>query len=415
MSIKLTASPTGATESKNFLSGIEVQTSPTFVEESDYEELIPEDSFNIKAGVFFDGTLNSRANINSRLEDEKRREGKRYNQQTARLYIENIPSFENDHSNISRMEPAYEPFNSEKTKQISLYVEGIGTENYEADDGDGYKYGTGSTGVKQKVLKACEELVKLIKDVGVTKIDTLTIDVFGFSRGAAAARNFISEVSKNQGQIKEIIGGRVQRIIKHEQSHGALGEHLSSQGITTRSLVVRFAGLYDTVASYGVRHSNDTRELDLTAVKKSLNALQLAAADEHRVNFILTNIDSAKGRGVEKFLPGVHSDIGGGYLDDWDENVTVDWDTSLVDLREARQLLIDQGYFSSNELVIDDFWGTLKGTKTGLSNRYSFIPMHIMSQYSINKNVGLAMARITSSYPIPSILLPVKTRLYKYV
>ncbi len=50
----------------------------------------------------------------------------------------------------------------------------------------------------------------------------------------------------------------------------------------------------------------------------------MAESDEHRVNFRLTNINSAGSRGTEKFLPVVHSDIGGSYVDGVDEEVILD-------------------------------------------------------------------------------------------
>ena len=48
---------------------------------------------------------------------------------------------------------------------------------------------------------------------------------------------------------------------------------------------------------------------------KRLSAAFQASAEEHRMHLSLHNINSAKAKGEQYFLPGVHSDIGGGYLD----------------------------------------------------------------------------------------------------
>jgi len=142
-------------------------------------------------------------------------------------------------------------------------------------------------------------------------------------------------------------------IIEYETDYGALGEYLKASGIEIRSLVVRFTGLYDTVASYGVVHSNDTRELGLDAVRYSVHVLQLAADDEHRSNFRLTNINS-KGS-LEKFLPGVHSDVGGGYVDGSDEEIKLNYTiTSLAALKKDRDFLVEQGWYLPTEITLDN-------------------------------------------------------------
>ena len=67
MSILLTSTPTGAANTKNVLSGINVKTSPVHVGEAQYEELIYEDYVNVTIGIFFDGTLNNRKNTQANL------------------------------------------------------------------------------------------------------------------------------------------------------------------------------------------------------------------------------------------------------------------------------------------------------------------------------------------------------------
>jgi len=131
----------------------------------------------------------------------------------------------------------------------------------------------------------------------------------------------------------------------------------------------------------------------------------------------LTNINSAiRGNGgMEKSLPGVHSDIGGGYVDGATESVRLDYSGYLPSLRKERTHLIEQGWYRPSEIVVDEFWGTLIGTRVDLCNRYSFVPLHIMTEYAICKLVKFTMGKITGDYPIPGVLAPVKARLDQYV
>ncbi|MGS2738390.1 T6SS phospholipase effector Tle1-like catalytic domain-containing protein [Sinomicrobium sp. M5D2P17] len=418
--VLLTAERTGAPEqeSREVLSGVNVQTSTVYVGKADYEENLSEDAVNVTVGVFFDGTWNNRNNTDSRLEHEKRENNLSFDAGLADRYIEGQNSFENYYSNVARLEPFYEIKNEEKQKQLAIYIEGIGTEDFEKDTTFGGGFGTGGAGVRAKVVKACEKVVENIGRRNLFEIDLLVLDTYGFSRGAAAARNFVHEVTQKEGDVKQIIQGNPRtppRIIRYDVDSGALGEALAEEGIEAKMIVVRFVGLYDTVASYGLIHSNDTRQLNLDAIKKSRNTFQLAAADEHRVNFSLTNIASAGGKGVEKVLPGVHSDIGGGYEDNADEERFLNRNASISNLEQDRQFLIEQGWYLPEEIRINNFWGNLNGNRTGISSRYGDIPLHIMAEYSIAKKVAMEMSKLSRKHPVTGELSGVKSRLDAYV
>lgn len=124
------------------------------------------------------------------------------------------------------------------------------------------------------------------------------------------------------------------------------------------NVVVKYVGLYDTVASYGVIHDNNTSQLHLDSIAIAEKVVQLAAAEEHRLNFRLTNISSAK-NGLQIFLPGAHSDVGGGYVhNSMEENIHIlDFDnsSSLTSTQEAafdREIkwLIESGWYSRDEI-----------------------------------------------------------------
>lgn len=420
--IGLTATLSRAQEtSKSVISGVNVQTVPVHVGNAEHEELMPEDSVNVTVGVFFDGTQNNRKNTEARIEHEKAASDPTKNNEIADRYIfEEGSSFENDYSNVSRGEPYYEKKDEENFKQLSVYIEGIGTENYGKDSWfPGVALGQGETGVPAKVKKGCEDLAKEIqKQVGKVNdiIDTLTIDTFGFSRGAAAARYFIYKVTKRKGQIKKR-HPRNGKPINYKVDWGTLGEELEKLGITVKKLTIRFVGLYDTVASYGFTHGSDTQELHLNVINRARNVFQIGADDEHRANFRRTDINSAGARGKEVLFPGVHSDIGGGYLESESETAKVVFKSHFLNKgRAERQYLIDQGWYHPHELVLDQWNGHLEATRENISNRYSFIPLHSMSEYGKTKAVDFKISKIKADYPIEAEILKwAKNELDKYV
>lgn len=113
-----------------------------------------------------------------------------------------------------------------------------------------------------------------------------TIDVIGFSRGAALALDFVNEIAK--GNVK-----------------------LRDGSIPT----VRFLGLFDCVPSFGIAITplNVGWDLDLPVnVDRCFHALAL---DERRKNFHVHRPrvldEPTEGRLLEVWFRGVHSDIGG--------------------------------------------------------------------------------------------------------
>lgn len=412
--INLTTPPP-ITQSANQIGGVTAQTAPAMCSDTDHEELEQDEYVDIIVGVFFDGTNNNKVNVSIGMT------------QKANGGLEERfkdTSYANDLSNVARGEPAYRETNTDNAIQFPLYIEGIGTEDNEDDHTKtGGAAGVGPTGIIAKVKKGCKELAAEIANrAGGRKIGRLTVDSFGFSRGAAAARNFIHEISKREGLI---LG----------TNYGELGKQLESNGVEeVRSFSIRFTGLYDTVASHGyLLHVNDTFSLSLKAVAKSVHVLQLAADDEHRANFRLTNINSAGG--VEKFLPGVHSDIGGGYTDNTHEKMILAYQSYILfsyfenrAMEKERKYLVEQGWYKEEELPItDEVTPTfevsinlrrkvLRANRMIASKAYSYIPLHIMTQYAINKEVDFDMGEIENyDYKIDDLLPKIKTRLEDYV
>ena len=195
--------------------------------------------------------------------------------------------------------------------QRAIYIEGIGTESGEGDSTYGMGTGRGNTGVVRKTDKAVAMLVAAINgyldnlpDASSCIIKELQFDIFGFSRGAAAARHFANRVfSQEQAIIAAIKSGL-----------GGI-EFSGTPGGKTR-----FLGIFDTVAGIGTPvngfnpHSADTGEVNIVLRPGvAEKVFHITAQHECRFNFALNSVKPAW---PELALPGAHSDIGGGYNPD---------------------------------------------------------------------------------------------------
>jgi Uncharacterized alpha/beta hydrolase domain (DUF2235) len=168
----------------------------------------------IRIGVFFDGTGNNGYNsdavyYNQSLPiDETHIPDVRYNG----FKVTNDSSYLNRYSNVKLLHDLYETKNiplDKKDKdphyhlQLKVYMQGIGTLKDKDDDTLGTAFGEGDRGVIGRVEQACADIATQINDAFINfkskkpvYIDAIQFDVFGFSRGAAAARHFCNEVLK---------------------------------------------------------------------------------------------------------------------------------------------------------------------------------------------------------------------------
>jgi len=396
----------------------------------------PVNTIDISLNLFFDGTQNNKTNTNL---------GGDFKEASS----DKDDSYNNEFTNVAK---GYDTINPNADNQVSWYIEGIGTEDKKSDSIlKGVAQGTGDTGVVAKVAKGCKKGAEAIVDKlkGDNKpIDVLTVNVFGFSRGAAAARHFI-HVANSNALMSYVTRELIQvfppdminsdRIIikdkdgtqqKFINQYGYFGACLLEQGLKVNRIKFRFAGLYDTVASYGLNHrggwgiDNDTKQLGLDTIGggKVNFVFQLAADDEYRDNFDLTNIDSTGLYGLEFTLPGVHSDIGGSYgegeeisvlyCDSYDPYDNVN---THKECEEFKKIVVDEGWYEEDQLKIkyfkqkdvkyDRWWNKtslyygLVGTRN-LSNKYDKIPLNLMFHYSKDNEVKYLEDLMTENHAI---------------
>ncbi|VXC01393.1 conserved hypothetical protein [Flavobacterium sp. 9AF] len=383
----------------------------------------PKGAIDVLIGVFFDGTLNNKNNTQEKLNNSEHFKKKGVEKKEDSSYY-------NDWSNVARLWKYYD-------SPLKTYVEGIGTEDREKDATMGFAFGTGSTGIRGKVRKGCENIVDLIikekNKVSATRVSTLTLDVYGFSRGAAAARNFVHEVNKAKYKaILEATGSGEYTSFQNTDSdgfvtqrdefprRGHLGLKLEENGIEVDNVRVRFLGIFDTVSSYSKNFSafpnfNDVEELSLNDIGSASNVVHYVAENEHRENFSLTNTHV----GIQKTFPGVHSDIGGSYNDGVEtiEEIETSW-TSRNNLNPLIERLINEGWYKREQLEITggNLYWALKGTRN-LKKSYSYIPLHFMGESSKNKQVNINTDKLESFYDMSTdtLLERVKAKLRTYV
>lgn len=410
----------------------------------DYSPPAEEDdaTMEIRLGFFFDGTLNNERNSYIRKEKDKKNRGERHDERAVKEepWGFDKDSYLNDYSNVARMYHFY-------TSAPFIYIEGIGTLNGDTDSVAGYTMGLGSTGIRAKIRKGCEKLRERLTPGTTVKI---TIDVYGFSRGAAAARAFVNEVTKSaydatftDSGFTDLDGYSVSK--RRLPAKGHLGYLCDRDGITIANLKVHFVGLYDTVSSYGGNFENDNTsrsdrtELGLSAISgpKVSHIVQIAAGHEWRENFNITTIESTGNRGLELLLPGAHADIGGCYESETFKQYhksTVSPARVINDRNEYNSLadqkrmpFISEGWYLDKQITIAphsnkyvNYIG-LQGERF-IDKKYSYIPLHFMCGLSDEKGSAFNVNAVTEKFKIPEtagdrihILHYVKSKLAQYI
>ncbi|WP_433977662.1 phospholipase effector Tle1 domain-containing protein [Erwinia sp. E_sp_B01_9] len=276
-------------------------------------------------GLFFDGTGNNAVNTQNML---KAYTAGHYNLDDpeaesilAKCARDNFgvsgsgaTSYTGYYTNIHWLSTLYSRRLTEDSPDVqrAVYIDGIGTDAGKPDSKLGQGFGISDTGVVAKTDKAVSMLADSIQDAldAVSKkqtdctliISALQFDIFGFSRGAAAARHFANRI---QSEDPAIISAIRQGVTGTDFNGSPAGK-------------IRFIGIFDTVAAIGTPvnglnpHSADTGDVKLTLRPGvAEKVFHITAANECRFNFALNSVKPAW---PELALPGVHSDIGGGYL-----------------------------------------------------------------------------------------------------
>lgn len=411
-------------------------------------------NIDLHIGVFFDGT-NNNANKNEWVDWFKLG----YFRDRTRAYEDHINVKLKDPRKLSNPAILSSLFaiggNKESVentdKYLHVYIEGSGANEFQAENQaldfllhgkplKGLGFGIGSTGVVAKVSKAIKyvsERVEKEKNNNFTKIQNIHFYVFGFSRGSTCARLFSYIIAEN-------VDEKVDRLPREQEFDKYLSKKYYSEKrvhflekkeeLYSGKMTVDFLGIYDTVSAIGLLnekkdsydynsikyliykddfwgnfHKNNSIDYGLFSPSLSnivLSTCHICALDEFRANFALTDLGTnVPSNSLELFIPGCHSDVGGGYMaNDKGETKTLNkiiesiW-TKTVDYildsdssQKSRMYNLGKWDILSSELLkemgwIDDLEKEIKeedDTKIIIQHEprpdkiYSNIPLHIM-------------------------------------
>jgi len=330
----LRGSNTHSEQSATVDTGPELEPEP--LEEEEEEEEITEgltEGITLRIGLFFDGTGNNQSNA-AATEQCRRQDLNSFTAEelesiaaTCEQYgfgefdgsgFNSAPdnSYGNAPSNVAHLYDLYPDNTATPLSEdaeigyVRVYVEGIGTYSGGADATlIGQGLGQGESGVIARVKQTAglidpqlRNLVDRNPNVTIVRVE---FDIFGFSRGAAAARHFANEVLKpGRGILAAILSS---------------GRPRALEKLAVDDVCINMIGLFDTVAAISdPLHGDFSPGND---VNRGVNlylppdcarqVIQLHALDEYRADFSLNAVHSTH---LQIGLPGAHSDIGGGYL-----------------------------------------------------------------------------------------------------
>jgi uncharacterized protein (DUF2235 family) len=207
------------------------------------------------------------------------------------------------------------------------------------------------------------------------------IYLFGFSRGAYTARS-VAGLIRKCGIIKvndlDLINDAYKLYRnKEEAPRGAMATKFRSDN-SHEDISIKMIGVWDTVGSLGLplhtlqwynrkRYTfYDTRLSNIIE-----HAYHAIAVDERRKTFepthFIKNDDLPPGFEQvveERWFPGVHSNVGGGYEDCGLSNIAMKW---LFHKAECLGLRLDQGY----KKIADEYKATLYNSRSGF---FSLLP-----------------------------------------
>lgn len=427
------STPNGAIREKGEDQGVKINTFQAPPPAKEKKKL------DIIVGMFFDGTGNNRFNSDANYYGKyvhsnnttikadtipAKTKVKQYiidddgKEKEVEVEITDTSSFWNPYSNIVLLHDLYQQDEqivrdtpTHLHIKLRQYVQGIGTRKGKDDDTLGSAFGEGSDGIIGKVEEGCKLLCQQLKNTHAFskeyEIASLTFDVFGFSRGAAAARHFCNDVLAKQTYLvlmdedtsKTPPNSEKQpglppppRMPKDFYNGGFLGSLFKKEkNVFPQQVRVRFLGLFDTVISQfivkkhwgykagavattypvlgpvvGASLAVTEKSLDRVKQKTNLPEIQhvfhITANDEWRENFALTPVTS----GYSLSMLGAHSDIGGGYASvDKCTDILTFFDVPVKDghngvvpdtIVKLRQKFIDDKYCQPNEIRFRDMY-----------------------------------------------------------
>lgn len=274
-------------------------------------------------------------------------------------------------SNVTRISEAIKPVSSRGVQQVVFYQAGIGS--------------TGN--ILNRVIggATAEGLSTNIRDAYAFICNNYSMDdeifLFGFSRGAFTARS-IAGLIGGVGLLTKAGLPSLAEVFKDFENRenpnyqpatpdspfpnkpSALDpryeEELEKRDLTRLDIEIKVVGVFDTVGSLGIPRipwlerlhlqTRSTKEYlfyDTNLNNRIQNAFQALALDEHRASFSPSVWAKPRNNATnlrQIWFPGVHQNIGGGYPDQGESNITLAWMMAQVEpfLEFDEDYILDQ-------------------------------------------------------------------------
>ncbi|MFI8145598.1 T6SS phospholipase effector Tle1-like catalytic domain-containing protein [Acinetobacter sp. ABJ_C5_2] len=212
----------------------------------------------------------------------------------------------------------FDKYSEVDTSKISAAARGLNGKKIDITDPEWRKKGYSETGtgivnifragfaygIQQRLQKAIFELIAYLDQIYTQKgITEINLSAFGFSRGAAEARIFMNWLEYAPNVTTQGAGS---------------SKKLFYRG---KPIKIKFLGIFDTVESIGNAGQNKNPQSYRTRIEDYIeHSMHLVASLEMRQSFPLTPTGKPTATTVkglvhdQKVYPGVHSNVGGGYM-----------------------------------------------------------------------------------------------------
>ncbi|MCB1920487.1 MAG: DUF2235 domain-containing protein [Candidatus Competibacteraceae bacterium] len=263
-----------------------------------------------------------------------------------------------DHTNVSRLHaciPNLPDGNTGDQVQIKYYDEGVGTNAY-----DRIRGGMFGAGLAKNIRQAYAWLIRNYQEGS-------ELFIFGFSRGAYTARSLAGLIARcgiarrlpNPDADK--LAEKAYTIYRSSPKDNTDAEEFRNKKAQT--VRIQFLGVWDTVGALGVPTVQFAEKFHDTKLGANVdNAYHAVAIDEHRKAYdvVLWTENPGNANMEQRWFPGAHANIGGGYEDDLLPDLSLKWmlekacDCGLylgerngIALKPDDVLPLDQGEFRS--------------------------------------------------------------------
>ncbi len=228
-------------------------------------------------------------------------------------------------TNVVKIARALKARDTAGTEQVVFYDWGVGT----GELGDKVKGGAFGKGLDKNIQDAYRFLVH-------NHAPGDEIFLFGFSRGAYTVRSLAGSIN-NCSLLKREHADKSPEAYKMYRSENPpnVPEAKSFRKRHSKEVAIKFLGVWDTVGALGIpiglfKGFNEKKySFHDTTLSRSLiqNASHALAIDEKRKPFKPTIWKTQKNREntEQAWFAGVHSDVGGGYLETGLSDIALDW------------------------------------------------------------------------------------------